>query len=86
MSLLNHVLGVLTWSLSLRVYMLAGLRGWRACLFKCLCAWRVCVLAFLRALRGCVLACLACSRAWHAFVFACLTYVLAMMCALHAQH
>ena len=33
-----------------------------------------------------VLGVLACSRAWHAFVLVCLTYMLVMMRACHAQH
>ena len=33
-----------------------------------------------------VLGVLACSRAWHAFVLVCLTYMPVMMRACHAQH
>ena len=60
-------------------------------------AWRACVLCMFTCLRAHGLTCLACLRAyvlgvptcsrdWRAFVLACVTYVLVMMRAWHAQH
>ena len=57
-------------------------RAWRACVLTCFACLRASVLTCLACLRAyvfSVLMCLACLRAWRAFVFASLTYVLAMM-------
>ena len=57
-------------------------RAWRACVLTCFACLRASVLTCLACLRAyvfSVLMCLACLHAWRAFVFASLTYVLAMM-------
>ena len=61
-------------------------RAWRACVFACFCAWRACVvtcLAYLRGyvltcLRGYVLTCLHAWRAWRAYVFGVLAYLVCL--------
>ena len=85
-SLLNRVLGVFACSRALRVYVLPCSHAWRACVLTCLSCLRAYVLSVLACLACCVLGVFACSRAWRTFVLACLTYVLAVMGAWHAQH
>ena len=72
----------------LRAHVLDVLACLRACVVGVLACLSVCVVGVFACLRAYVLgvvACLACSYAWCAFVFECLTYVLAMMRAWHAQ-
>ena len=72
--LLNHVLGVLTCSRALRVYVLACLGVWHACVLGMPARLRVYVLGVLVCLHASVLGvfvCLACLRAYMHGVLAC---------------
>ena len=81
MGLLNHVLGVLTCSRALRVYVLACLGVWHACVLGMPARLRAYVLGVLVCLHASVLSvlsCLACLCAQHACVLTCV--VVTMKC------